>query len=250
MKARYFCISDIHGKFAALKQVLNESSFDYEKDTLIQLGDVTDGGRRVKECVDLLLEIENRIDVAGNHDCIWALNWMHTGEELPIWTCQGGYQTLESYDFDRRNVPCAHIELFENALPYYIDNKNRVFVHGGFNPIVPIQNQKLEFLVWDRTLIKYAQDHVIKQFKHVFVGHTSTQLLYPGATLPLTFHNLTMMDCGGGWSGRLALMNVNDLDDFYLSDVQTPRDYNEPPETEEYCWGVDLKPPLMKDSNW
>ena len=250
MKKRTFVLGDLHGKYAALKQVLNESSFDYEKDTLIQLGDVVDGSRRVKECIDLLLQIENRIDVLGNHD-FWFLNWAHTGEELPIWTCQGGYQTLESYEFDRGNVPRAHAELFENALPYYTDSKNRIFVHGGFNPIVPIQNQKLEMLTWDRTLIKYAQDHTIKKFKHVFVGHTSTQHVYHDATLPLTFNNLTMMDCGGGWNGRLALMNVNDLDDFYLSDVQTPRDYNEPPETEEFCWGVDLnKPNLMKDPNW
>lgn len=234
MKGKYWVIGDIHAKFSALKQVLDESNFDFKNDTLIQLGDVVDGGRRTKECIDLLLEIENRIDIIGNH-CIWTLNWIRTGEELPVWTHQGGYATMGSYGFDRRNVPTAHKELFENALPYYIDEKNRVFVHGGFNPIVPIENQKTEFLVWDRTIIKYAQHHTIKQFDHVFVGHTSTQLINKH-TIPLTFHNLTMMDCGGGWNGRLAIMNVNDLDDFYLSDLQTPQEYNEPPDTEEWSW--------------
>lgn len=217
-----YVVGDIHGRARALKDVLLKSDFDFEEDRLITLGDICDGGQHTKQCYDLLLQVQNRVDVVGNHD-LWFYAWAKGGAELPIWTHQGGFNTIASYDFSRENVPRAHIELIEKSLPYYIDKQNNIYVHGGFNPIVPIENQKLDFLVWDRELIKYAHDHKISKYKHVFVGHTTTQLLYPGVTSPLTFHNLTMCDCGGGWNGRLALINVNTPEtDFFLSEPQNP----------------------------
>lgn len=246
-----YVIADIHGRARALKQVLLESEFDFEEDRLITLGDICDGGRHTNQCYDLLLQIRNRIDVVGNHD-LWALDWINNDNWLPLWTHQGGYATLRSYDFKRENVPRAHKEFIEKSLPYYIDKQNRIYVHGGFNPKVPIENQKLDFLVWDRTLIQYAHKHTIPNYKHVFVGHTTTQLLYPGVTSPLTFHNLTMCDCGGGWNGRLAMINVSNPErDFFLSESQYPHQdgSSEPPETEEFAWGVGVKN-FVKDQNW
>ena len=41
---RTLVIGDIHGRYNALKQVFNSSKFDYERDRLILLGDIVDGG--------------------------------------------------------------------------------------------------------------------------------------------------------------------------------------------------------------
>ena len=222
MKSRCFVISDIHGRARALKEVLLKSDFDFEEDRLITLGDICDGGRKTKECYDLLLTVPNRIDVIGNHDYPWFYDWITRGIELPIWTHQGGLATIESYDYDRKNVPRAHKEFIENSLPYFVDEKNNIYVHGGFNPKVPIEKQKLDFLTWDRTLIKYARTHVIKQYNHVFVGHTTTQLIDKTISHPITFNNLTLCDCGGGWMGRLAMVDADTLD-YWVSDMQVPR---------------------------
>jgi serine/threonine protein phosphatase 1 len=221
MEARSFVIGDIHGRANALKQVLKKAEFNFDTDTLINLGDVCDGGRQTKQCIDILLGIKNRIDILGNHD-FWAYNWMITGAELPVWVHQGGYNTMYSYDYNLHNVPITHSDMIKNALIYYIDKKNRIYVHGGFNPKVPIENQTEDFITWDRTLIEYAKEHNISAYTHVFVGHTTTQLIKNGWTKPLTFHNLTMVDCGGGWSGKLALVNVDDISEYYLSDIQKP----------------------------
>ena len=233
-----YVIGDIHGRATALRQVLDRAQFRYDSDKLISLGDICDGGRQTKQCFEILLKIKNRVDTASNHD-EWAYNWMLGGAELPVWVHQGGYNTMYSYGFDRRNVPISHSNLLKNAKTYYIDEKNRVYVHGGFNPLVPIQNQSREFIIWDRTLIQYAKEgHVISAYAHVFVGHTTTQLIQPGWTEPLTFNNLTMVDCGGGWNGRLALINVDDISDYYMSDIQIPggEDNGEYPDTEEEAW--------------
>ena len=85
---------------------------------------------------------------------------MKTGEELPVWVHQGGRATMRSYDFNWKSVPSSHVFMMENALPYYIDDKRNIFVHGGFNPNVPIENQTLHDITWDRALIQYAQDQL------------------------------------------------------------------------------------------
>jgi serine/threonine protein phosphatase 1 len=216
-----YVIGDIHGRYHALTDVLIKSEFDFEKDLLITLGDTCDGGQKTRECFDLLLSIPNRIDVVGNHEK-WFLDWLNGGNEFPLWVHQGGHETLRSYDFDRNNVPRAHKELIENARTYYVDKKKNIFVHGGFNPIIPIENQTREFITWDRTLIKYAREHKIRGYKHVFVGHTSTQIIDKSITNPVTFNNLTMCDCGGGYTGRLAMVNVDTLE-YFVSDMQIPR---------------------------
>ncbi len=89
-------ISDIHGAHKALLQCLKRSRFDYENDQLIVLGDVCDGYREVKQCIDELLKIKHCDFIIGNHD-FWALGWATRNEIPEIWTSQGGDQTMASY---------------------------------------------------------------------------------------------------------------------------------------------------------
>ena len=49
---RTFVIGDIHGGYLSLKQCLERSSFNYEEDTLISLGDICDGWPETKRCID------------------------------------------------------------------------------------------------------------------------------------------------------------------------------------------------------
>ena len=221
--ARTLVIGDIHGNFLGLEDVLKKCKLK-KSDTLISLGDFCDGGKRVKDVIDKLLTIPKLINVVGNHDNPWALGWMKTGVELPVWWHQGGMRTAESYNFDFESVPASHIKFIEEALPYYIDDQNRVFVHGGFDPAIPVPEQPIDVLTWDRDLLcNYAPKHSIKGYKHVFVGHTTTQhfgniVSIKNCLEPLTFNNLTAMDTGGGWNGRLSIMDV-DTFQFWQSEI-------------------------------
>jgi serine/threonine protein phosphatase 1 len=205
-----YVIADIHGNYDGFKEILKLVDYDMKSgmDSLIILGDIVDGGRKARQCINLALSIPNMTFCQGNHD-EWSLQWMKGGPELPVWVHQGGYATMESYGYDRKKVPASHIHMLENA-PYYLIKDDMIFVHGGFNPLVPIQNNKKEFLVWDRTLIKYAKENTIKGYSKVFIGHTSTQL-YGLKTDPLFFHNLIMCDTGGGWNGKLSIIDIDTL---------------------------------------
>jgi serine/threonine protein phosphatase 1 len=229
MNKKVYCIGDIHGRLSALNQVLELAGFDNNSDRLITLGDVCDGGSQTKKVIERLLDIEDRIDILGNHD-IWFRQWAmwrpenaYIPPEQSHWENQGGLWTMRSYGFEPLGVPFSHRDFLLNQVPYHIDDKNRIFVHGGFNPRRPVEFQEVDKLVWDRRMAKRAQYHRIRGYRHVFLGHTSTMLFKENGTHithPITHYNLTLCDCGAGGTGRLALVNVENPKEYWLSDPQ------------------------------
>jgi serine/threonine protein phosphatase 1 len=217
-----FVIGDIHGRYNALIDVIDQAGLDYQNDVLISLGDIVDGGEHTNQCISELIKIKNCVACKGNHDA-WALGWMLTGGELPVWVHQGGYATMRSYDYDFKSVPKRHICFLDNAVPFWIDTKQRIYVHGGFDPNIPMWKQEEHDLMWNRKLIDYARNEKIVDFNHVFVGHTSTQFIKcdTNCVEPLTFNNLTAMDTGAGWLGKLTLMDV-DSREYWQSELQHP----------------------------
>jgi serine/threonine protein phosphatase 1 len=221
-----FVMGDIHGAHKALLQCLERSGFNKEKDELIVLGDTADGWHEVKQCFDELLTCKHLIYVIGNHDK-WFLEWAMTDAQPWVWVSQGGNQTMRSYGNDYRTVPPSHVELLKNANLMYLDEENRLFVHGGINLDRPFDQQKADFVMWDRDLLQRAYKRqrrspidpslkVTEDYKEIFVGHTTTQL-YHNATIPLQFCNLWDLDTGAGWSGKLTMMNV-DTKQYWQSD--------------------------------
>lgn len=247
-----FVIGDIHGNAIGLKQVLKESNFDYDNDLLITLGDIADGWSEVFQCVEELLKIKNRIDIRGNHD-EWFYDFLTLGYHPVNWK-QGGYGTGLSYvkaagldekkitrDVDiwhnkdygfimplkPSNVPQLHIDFFQNQKMYYKDADNNVFVHGGFNRHFLLDNQDQDLFCWDRDLwlaaigfsemIEGFKFRYLEEIKHVFIGHTTT--LNYETDKPIEAANITNIDTGSGFYGRLTLMNVDNRKEYYQSEL-------------------------------
>jgi len=233
---RRFVVGDIHGNYQALMQCLQRSNFDYNKDKLIVLGDVVDGFTQTYEVVEELLKVKNLILILGNHDA-WFISFMRRGANPNIWIHQGGANTILSYnkrikpkqlergpvvddckeDLSDTIIPVTHQEFFNNAVLYH-EEDDMLFVHGGFDDNKHISEQSGIFLYWDRKLIETARNRPIRQYKEIFVGHTSTQY-YGGEdyTYPRRFNNLWMMDTGAGWNGKLSMMNI-DTKEIFQSD--------------------------------
>lgn len=241
--ARTFVIGDPHGRDEAASDVLRKAHFNYNKDTLIILGDVVDGGRHTRELIDIFLKVKNRIFVYGNHD-IWAQGWYNHGNQdpheynwyLPEWIHQGGHATLESYEGKWENIPQSHIEFMNSGVFYYIDENNNLFVHGGLNPDKPIKQQKFYDLMWDRNIIEFARYQPIPGYNLVFIGHTTVahalcdagikrEEITRESLVPLRLNNLIMMDTGAGWDGQMSLMNVKTLE-YWQSSKGINRPHN------------------------
>lgn len=244
-----FVIGDIHGNYKALIQCLERSSFNNETDTLISLGDVVDGHSQSFEVVETLLTIENLIAIKGNHDD-WFNQWIVTGVNPSNWK-QGQKATGLSYLENSRpganwevvneilsgfrknitisDIPDSHIKFFANQLPYYLDNMNNLFVHGGFNRHESLDEQG-DMLWWDRDLwsqalsygnmkpvegIRHPKFKMLGDYNEVFIGHTSTE--FWGKTTPMNAANIWNLDTGGGWFGKVSIMDV-DTKEFWQSD--------------------------------
>lgn len=201
-KMKRFVVGDIHGNVEALKHVLYESKFNYSKDLLVILGDVSDGHYYTREVVDVLLMIKNKVFVRGNHDQ-WTMNWFRCGDEPPIWTEQGGMATIASY---RNGIPIEHIEFFKSSVFYRIID-NILFVHGGLDQSDSPQFVENDILMWDRNMISRARKQKIGSWDKIFVGHTTTELY--GETKPIKLNNVWMMDTGAGCNGVLTIMNID-----------------------------------------
>lgn len=240
---RTLVLGDIHGNDKALLQCLKRSKFNPSEDLLIQLGDVVDGYAHVKQCVNILLRILNLICIKGNHDD-WFNKFLQTGLHPQNWH-QGGIGTRDSYTSSEGVIfPDSHIDFFRRQIPYYIDDKNRCFVHGGFNRHEPIKGQSEHVLIWDRDLwasamsfkemtpIKEGSKYKFKMkdnFSEVFIGHTATlsymEDIFPFTgeqqriTTPMKAANIWNLDTGCGWpSGKLTIMDV-DTNEYWQSDL-------------------------------
>lgn len=243
---RKFVLGDVHGSFRALKQVLELSGFDYENDQLIFLGDVADGYTEVVECVEELMKIKHLIVIRGNHD-IWLKDWLNNGTEREIWLNQGGIASVESYKRTGLEKDQRHIDFLNEMWDWYIDDENRLFIHAGWD--YTAENFKIGATKkvsesggigamechWNRSLFNYLRNldfyETIKddkysgilkeydfsylphtQFKEIYIGHTQLNSHYPE-----TYLNLTNMDSGAGWNGRLSIMNI-DTKEVWQSD--------------------------------
>lgn len=250
---RTLAIGDIHGNYKALLQCLKLSDFDYDNDTLIQLGDVVDGHADSFEVVEELLKIKNLISIKGNHDD-WFNQWIETGVNPSDWK-QGQKATGLSYlkEFDENatwetyktdldgnralkvsllpcHIPIDHVKFFRNQLPYYRDEDNNLFIHGGFNRHYLLEDQLEDTFWWDRDLWNAALSYgnmtaaeglerpkfkMLEDFKEVFIGHTTTEMW--NTTIPMNAANIWNLDTGAGMYGKLTIMCV-DSKEFWQSD--------------------------------
>lgn len=228
-------MGDIHGAHKALAQCLERSPFDRERDTLIQLGDITDGRDEVFECVEELLKIKNLIVLKGNHD-VWFKTFIDGAEHPRLWNF-GGIGTLQSYQRHMQpdgsynkerdgyttslrsdDIPHAHAQLFERQRLYYIDAKNRLFVHAGYDRNLGFYEQPEDNYYFDRSLwidtltAQKGEGRGMPRwqkgpFEEIFIGHTSTTKW--GIDQPMTAFNITNVDTGAGHEGRLTIMDID-----------------------------------------
>lgn len=225
-EGRTFALGDCHGAYKALMQCLDRSEFDYKNDRLIVLGDVVDGWPESPEVIEELMRVDKLVYILGNHDW-WCQQWLIYGKIEHMWDIQGGRATIDAYVKKHGDLMTKHRDHFFNlSLPYFIDEENRMYTHGGFNRRIKLEAQTDEMFMWDRSLADKAVSGAtsgfkVDEFEHVFVGHTSVNYYSEKRVprnLPFTSGNVTLLDTGAGWEGKLTIMNV-DTKEFFQSDI-------------------------------
>lgn len=222
---RTLVLGDIHGCHRALLQVLERSRFDYYNDLLISLGDICDGWPETPECVETLLKAKRHIGIRGNRD-VWVQQFLKKQEAPDFWKKNMGKATIAAYQRSGKMKDPRHLEFFNKQVPYYVDDRNRCFVHAGYDPSRKIEKQKAQDLCQSRALwfsLLEAQafgdpfPKDVNRFLEVFIGHTQSTKHFPHER-PVRIHRVWNLDQGVKSGGKLTLMDV-DSKEYWQSDA-------------------------------
>lgn len=227
---RTFAIGDIHGAYKALLQVLERANV-LAGDRIVFLGDYVDGWSQSREVMQFISDLGKThecIYIMGNHD-EWCEEWIRHGKIDAVWKMHGGKSTMESFAQGDGMATVNALLLFNNMKRYWIDEKNRLFVHAGYTSMHgPAKEHHLSNFSWDRTLWEMARTmknidknsaeypQRLRHFEEIFIGHTPT--LDFGHTEPMHCANVWNLDTGAAFTGRLTIMDV-DTKEFWQSDV-------------------------------
>ncbi len=111
------------------------------------------------------------------------------------------------------------------TLNCFIDEQNRGYVHGGYTSFKGLGHEpEMANYYWDRELWNkalFGRDYpellsIHKPHKEIFIGHTST--VNWGVMVPMNACNVWNMDTGGGYGGKLSIMDV-DSKEFWQSNL-------------------------------
>ncbi len=160
-----FVIGDIHGCIRPLEQLLKKIA-PRAKDRLIFVGDYIDRGPESKQVVDLLLRLPYRsVFLLGNHE--YMLMQYLEGQGEDVYLMNGGDATLESYGGHDR-IPASHLAFFDRLKTFHEEDEY-IVVHAGIRPNIPLEQQRLEDLIWIRQeFIEFVGTYP----KTVIFGHT------------------------------------------------------------------------------
>jgi len=228
---RTLVIGDIHGAYKALLQIMDRAKVN-DDDQLIFLGDFVDGWSESFEVIQYLVELEKRmkcIFIKGNHD-LWCYQWLDKDILDETWLYNGGKATYKSYKNRSAEEKAIHLQFFQRTQNYFIDDRNRLFIHAGFSSMHgPYKEHYSSNYSWDRTLWETAlcldkrihRDSAqypkrLKLFSEIYIGHTPT--LHYDTFEPMNAVNVWNVDTGAGFHGRLSILDV-DSKQFWQSDV-------------------------------
>lgn len=156
-------ISDIHGNYEALKQVLRYllHSINISSNDIICLGDVVGYGAEAEECISLLQNL-NIKTVKGNHE-----EALTNDSELDRFNPFA----KEALELTKQKLSHDKIK-WAMELPYYLLDKDILYVHG-----TPINPQLFKYLdmINDIENFSYMKR---KDITIAFVGHTHVPAIY------------------------------------------------------------------------
>ncbi|UOB19210.1 metallophosphoesterase [Abyssalbus ytuae] len=230
MNRRTLVIGDIHGALKALEQVLERAKVSGD-DLIIFLGDYVDGWSQSPEVINFLIEFKtsyNCVFIRGNHDEL-CLDWLKNNTQNENWLVHGGQATVNAYAEVPENIRKIHINFIESLDDYYLDHKNRLFLHAGFTNIKGVESEYFsKMFYWDRSLWEMAlalnpnlhiEDDLypsrLKLYNEIYIGHTPTVRI--GKTVPVNAANVWNVDTGAAYKSPLTILDI-DTKKYWQSD--------------------------------
>lgn len=200
---RTIAIGDIHGCDEALAALI-EAVAPQPDDAIVLLGDYIDRGPHSDRVLNRIVALTNCcrvVPLLGDHEQM-LLDALADVAAMRKWLQCGGQATLHSYGWTPGSlkralsdwIPAEHRALLHACRPYY-ETATHLFMHAGYLPKLPLDQQPLQALLWRTTDANSAAPHC--SGKIAVVGHTPQR---SGNVLDLGFLICSDTNCArGGW---------------------------------------------------
>ena len=138
---RILAIGDIHGCSTALRALIDAINPGAD-DLVVPLGDFIDCGPDSRGVMEQFITLSKRcrmVPLLGNHEEM-LLNALESKSEFRYWLKLGGKQTLESYSLYRSDlevIPAEHVAFIRRCRNYF-ETQTHIFVHGNYEPELPM----------------------------------------------------------------------------------------------------------------
>ena len=231
---RTLVVGDIHAGLRALVQVMDRAGVS-EEDELVFLGDYVDGWSEAAETVNYLIELNsshNCIFLRGNHDELCEA-WLRTEKSNPLWLKSGGQSSIDSFNRFSGEIRKIHLNFFSRLRNYYLDDRQRLFLHAGFTHINGVAAEYYtKPFYWDRTLwelalaldpqltpadIRYPKR--LSHYHEIYIGHTPVTRI--DKTLPCRAANVWNIDTGAAFKGPLSIIDIDSKEIWQSDPVYT-----------------------------
>jgi serine/threonine protein phosphatase 1 len=216
-----YTIGDVHGCLDRLTVLVDlcMSHCDGRPMRLVFLGDYIDRGPDSRGVIDRLRRLQSEmpdvVSLRGNHEAL-LLEALATDDE-GLWLLNGAVQTLKSYRvMEAAALPRDHVDWIA-ALPLSFDDGRRFFVHAGVNPLIALDRQGEEDLLWIREPFLSSNRDYGRLIVH---GHTPLQTARPDL-----HRNRLNLDTAAVYGGLLtaAVFNADKAWPMaFLNDAQAP----------------------------
>ena len=191
MANRTFVLSDLHGHYNILLEMLKKIQFS-DDDELYILGDCNDRGISSMKIYEFLAQHKDNIHLLkGNHELMMRDAFKSNSKSSPqwrLWKDNGGEKTLDSYkdyivsdDMSEEEAEAAWNAFYQRMIdlvdscPSYVEkdinDKHFVLVHAGFNPEKELIEQNEEECAWMREWFYMSPG---MKDKLIIFGHTPT----------------------------------------------------------------------------
>ena len=219
---RILAISDIHGSYYNLIELLKKVDYDPCKDKLILLGDYVDRGPKSMETLFLIDKLvkDGAIALIGNHDSMFLDLIENDGIDDAIYNQYyyqlGTFKTILDYKRLSLKEKNEIKIILKNLLPYYELDKY-IFVHAGINSKIKLEKNRFQDIIWLREEFYNNKGY---DDKIIIFGHTPTCNLNESNLCKIwydkKFNDKIGIDCACVYGGRLACLDLTNKKEYYV----------------------------------
>ena len=219
--ARYtYVISDIHGQFDALMQMMEKIDFNFN-DELYILGDVIDRGSKSIECIKWIMSQDNVLTLLGNHELILFDTYTHNAPAF----YKSLTQLREIMSESEQKAVMKWIEDMPECKLVTVNGKRFYLNHTQIASSDYFKEELSDRMFPEYSKYSDYNNFVVKDFICIH-GHIPTMEMRrwnkqekDSSIWKNKSGTIIDIDCGAGYpkdGGQLGCLRLNDMKEFYI----------------------------------